>query len=307
MLSASPTDLSKTKEEDEKVLPGKVHHVTIAMVPPPENAQSVWRIVNDMRRQMKDPGFFRWPPHANLMYPFLNIPPQHAAEQGTIFEETLEKLHSATRQIEPFSVRLQELGTFGGKQRGVLWLKPDSSIDGQSAPLLELHEKLEQAFPMCKDQTKGGRFTPHMTISHFENLQDALAAKETIEKDYKDALSGSTLDFMVDRIYWLHRQGDEGQFLRMAEIGLGADSTVKGLLRPPEAFPEMPVKEEEWVYEERMKLKARRNGGRRGRGGRGQQRRRSREPRVPDTPEEIAAKRATRKAKKECAERQQEG
>ena len=162
---------------------------------------------------------------------------------------------------------------------------------------------------MCKDQTKGGRFTPHMTISHFANLTDAKAAQEAIEKDYQEELQGDNLTFLVDRIYLMHRQGDEGQFLRMAEIGLGTNSQVEAF-RPALAFAEQPQEEEEWVHEERMKQKARRNGSGKGRGRGGrrkQQRRRSRGPRVKDSPEVIAAKRAERKAKRERLEKEQQG
>jgi hypothetical protein len=111
---------------------------------------------------------------------------------------------------------------------------------------------------------------------------------------------------VLDRVYLLRRQGDDGQFLRIAEIGLGPDSTVERL-DPSRSFPDMPTKEDDWVHEERMNLKARRNGRDRRGGGRLTQRRsRSREPRVPDTPEAIAAKRAERKAKRERLERERE-
>jgi 2'-5' RNA ligase len=287
-------------ESDEAPPPSskQVHHVTICMVPPPEATQ-VWKTVSEMRMQLKDPGYYRWPPHANLLYPFLEV-----TDEETL-PKILEQLHSATRQCRPFSVRLNELGTFGGKQRGVLWLHPDSSNTDENddaIPLLALHQKLVEAFPMCKDQTKGGKFSPHMTLSHFESLDDAMAAKKRIETDFPNP----KLEFVLDRVYLLRRQGDDGQFLRIAEIGLGPDSTVERL-DPSRSFPDMPTKEDDWVHEERMNLKARRNGRDRRGGGRLTQRRsRSREPRVPDTLEAIATKRAERKAKRERLERERE-
>ena len=36
--------------------------------------------------------------------------------------ETLDKLQGACRRMEPFTVRLERLGTFGGAKRGVLWM-----------------------------------------------------------------------------------------------------------------------------------------------------------------------------------------
>ena len=71
----------------------------------------------------------------------------------------------------------------------------------------------------------------------------------------------------------------------------------------------MPDTEEEWVYEERMKLKARRTSSwkTRGRKRAGRKRRNGRnKEKIPDTPEIIAQKRAERKAKREALEAQAE-
>jgi 2'-5' RNA ligase len=279
--------------------PRKVHHVTVCMVPHPDS-QGVWNVLGQMRRQLQDPGYYRWPPHANLLYPFLEL----TLDDNDI----LVQLHAATRQVEPFSVVFKEMGTFGGNKRGVLWLHPASSRVGvEEAPLLTLHKHLEEAFPMCKDQAKNeGVFTPHVTLSHLINLDDALTAKQQIEQDYPQLQDGS-LQFTVDRIYLLRREGDEGQFLRLAEIGLGANSKVERF-KTPQRFPDMPTSEDPWVHKERMKLKATRNGGNKRRGRiREQPRERSRGPRIPDSPEVIAAKREARKAKREQLEREQLG
>ena len=299
----------------------KVHHVTVCMVPPPE-AEFVWKTVMDMRQQLKDPGFYRWPPHANLLYPFLEIKePQddkNDTTTSTSMNDLLNALQTAATRIEPFTIRLDKLGTFGGKHRGVLWLAPDSFYSDARGgepeneqedvkPLLQIHKALEASFPMGKDQTKGGSFTPHMTLSHFLNLNDALVAQRVIESKYATQLP--QLEFPLDRIYLLRRQGDGGQFLRMADVGLGKSGTYQYWADQPRPFPGMPIKEADWVYEERMKLKARRNnGGYRGRGGSRKQFRKDGHPprsqRIPDSPEIIAAKRAERQAKREQLERE---
>jgi 2'-5' RNA ligase len=302
MLAATTTATNDNGEDDGKASPPPskaVHTVTVCLVPPPEYSK-VWDTVSEMRRKLKDPGYYRWPPHANLLYPFLEL------DDNNDNSQILEQLHSATRQCPPFTVKLNSFGTFGGKQRGVLWLYPDSPPQHQQQqqhtdddePLKTLHERLEAAFPMCKDQTKQGKFSPHMTLSHFETLDDALAAQESMELDYPNL----QLDFLLDRIYLLQRKGDDGQFLRVAEVGLGPESTIQ-IFDPPQAFPHMPTEEDEWVNEERMMLKARRNG-RNGRGGWRHRRRRSRELRVPDAPEVIAAKRAERRVKRERLEQE---
>ncbi|MGK3738671.1 MAG: hypothetical protein ACI90V_005518, partial [Bacillariaceae sp.] len=236
-----------------------------------------------------------------------------------------------------------------------------SSSSSPTSPLIQLQTLLEEAFPLCKDQSqKGGgssSFTPHMTLSHFPSLDEALQAKESMETTISPFNTGGAseksnssspinsiksdddddcLEFVLDRIYLLQRKGDDGQFLRVAEIALGGDTTTtttttcedntsniipRGssedsrrprtaafvvatrtkIFDPPQAFPDMPNHEEEWVYKERMLMKSRRRKSSNGtRGGRQQQRRRERQgPRIPDTPELIAEKRAQRKAKRE--------
>lgn len=289
--------------------PKKIHSVTVCMVPPPEYTY-VWETISDFRLKMKDPGFYRWPPHANLMYPFLQLGSTKDDEARKVkIQEMVEKLQTAMRQCSPFKVTLDRFGTFGGKQRGVLWLNPASSLideadnTTQVAPLVSLQRRLEESFPMCKDQLeKGNGFTPHITLSHFENLDDALEGQRQLEIP-----KNPPLEFVLDRIYLLERVGDDGQFLRVAQIGLGQDdaaSQIDEIFDPPSPFPDMPTEEAHWVHEERMKLKSRRNGrrGNRGGGNRTKQRLLSRGPRIPDTPEVIAAKRAERKAKREQPE-----
>lgn len=309
------SNLNATVSNEEKILPlQKQYTLTVCMVPPP-GAKQVWRDVTKARTDLKDPGLFRWPPHANLLYPFIEIKEN--------LEDIVDKLRNATKQCEPFGVSLDSLGTFGGKNRGVLWLYPRSSYSDDSdnfndndkskqEPLIRLQALLEEAFPTCTDQRKSGHFTPHMTLSHFESLEDAQAAQSQIESWWPRDVS-----FDLSEVYLLQRKGDDGQFLRVATISLGRDhvendsaATSTGIVihDPPEAFPDMPLVEEDWVREERMQLKKRRNGSWKGRRRRRGGRRRSLGARGPskstDTPEVIAAKRAARKEKRERLERE---
>ena len=285
--------------------PQKQHTLTVCMVPP-SSATNAWSEITKARTELKDPGLFRWPPHANLLYPFIEIKDN--------LENITQRLRNATTNCEPFQVALDSLGTFGGKNRGVLWLYPrsyrenDTILDkSYEEPLIQLQTMLEQEFPTCTEQRKSGQFTPHMTLSHFASLEDAQTAQAQTESWWP-----SNVTFNVNRIYLLQRKGDDGQFLRVATINLGdaGISTGIDIHSPPEAFPGMPTTEEDWVREERMKMKKRRNGSwkgrRRSRGGR--RRSSSNDSRGPrrsiDTPDEIAAKRAARKEKRERLERE---
>ena len=87
------------------------HTSTIALVPP----EHVWPRLQAARRQLRDKGLYRWPPHLNLLYPFL--PPQH-------YREGVAALAPTLAEIEPFSITLDRLAIFGGRRRGVLWCGP---------------------------------------------------------------------------------------------------------------------------------------------------------------------------------------
>jgi hypothetical protein len=254
-----------------------------------------------------------------LLYPFLKLDDQHD------ISEIVKQIETAVQDIPPFRIELHDFGSFGGNKRGVLWLRPNSKIIyddddddniiqdtdvSSTSPLHRLQASLELAFPTCRDQSQKGEkglFVPHMTISHFECLDDALAAQNELESSLSFP-NRIDLNFVLDHIYLLERKGDEGQFLRVADIAVGtkADAPnssvdVTNIYDPPIPFPGMPTREDDWVYEERLKMKERRrnNSGGRGRRG-GNRRRQSRNgQRIPDTPEVIAAKQAERKAKRE--------
>ena len=242
----------------------KSHCTTICLVPPP-SSKVAWSRLTSARRACRDPGFYRWPPHANLLYPFVEpIFDADGDSDNVRIEETRSKfmsevalhLSKAAEKCMPFDVTLDSFGTFGGKNRGVLWadpkshsLTPDSNVEQD--PLIHLQNELENQFPMCKDQKKQGSFTPHMTISHYANITDALASKAEVQSNWEP------VSFRVYEVYLLERKGDDGQFLVRGTIPLGPGSVVK-LHDHPTPFPDMPFEEEEWVLSERLQMKDRR-------------------------------------------------
>jgi 2'-5' RNA ligase len=321
--SAAPSALPATPPVLPPVPPLLYHHWTVCVVPPPSSSEEVWKAITEARTELRDPGLYRWPPHVNLLYPFVDCHNRNdgvaeggSANNGTEEEEevdgapenegdsslgssssnscalvrrdVLDKLRCACAKIEPFTVQLRRLGTFGSSKRGVLWLDPQCCVDDNdtnpealgeacsddkeadsSSPLVRLQRRLEDEFPYCTAQRKAGSdgsYRPHMTLSHFANLEAALQAQATTEAWWSQ-LSSLQTDVVVDRIYVLTRKGDDGQFERVAEVRLGSGAVTKGpemikCFAPDEArFPDMPAVEYVWVREERMALKKRRNGG----------------------------------------------
>lgn len=298
-------------EEDAKkdVIPQKHHTLSVCLVPP-EAENEVWDTLTSARTELRDPGLFRWPPHVNLLYPFVSV--RESYTQSIIDETFLSKLRNATQQVEPFHISLDRTGTFGDNSRGVLWLHPRScrlttdNYMSNNDPVCALQALLEREFPTCAEGLKHREFIPHLTVSHFSNLEEAEAAKTHL--DWMPPPS-----FLCEEIYLLERHGDNGQFKRIATLALGSGDGGIIIHDPPLAFQQMPTFEEEWVREERMELKARRNNrpGKRRRGARRGRRRKVKQKsgdshpagiwKSKDSPEVIARKRAERKARREYA------
>ena len=328
---ASDSPRNNSWENDSSQIYPKMHTMTICLVPSTVHKE-VWDQVTKARTELCDPGLFRWPPHANILYPFIDIMNPRFNEDDDMIEKNecidkhLASLQHALEKCEPFHVSLRDFGTFGGSNRGVLYLTPKSFrrdeeemsteiLSGKNqAPLVELQSILEHDFPQCNDQKKHGAYTPHMTLSHFPTLDSALESKARVEEWW------TPIEFHVGEVYLLKRVGDGGQFHVVATLALGKNPQFtlqeKGsqientkhqnilIHTPSQRFVHMPLDEEDWVHDERMKLKERRNGScNRRRGRRGGNRRKKRIDRKPsksaDTPEEIAIKRAERAAKRE--------
>lgn len=307
-IGSNDTETNNTSHHTIKIQ--KYHHITICMVPP-SSSKDVWDNIIKAREQLQDPGFYRWPPHVNLLYPFIDVHITKKKEETSrkndknddeemdddddvddnnspiiIDPDIINRLIMACQKCEPFHCRLNEFGTFGGQKRGVLWLEPSTSYyrnnnsldeknndndNGTSSltttilppPLIHLQQLLEEQFPLCDDQRKvGGVFTPHMTLSHFQNMNDALIGQEQIQDWWPN-----NIDFPVNEIYLLKRVGDNGQFHRIADIRLGDDRSrsigyendVVLYEHNAKPFEYMPQSEPSWTYTERMKLKKRRN------------------------------------------------
>jgi 2'-5' RNA ligase len=95
--------------------PKRVHESTIAIVPPSITAADaiLWESILTARKKLLDKGYFRWAPHVNLIYPFI---------QPKRYDDVVHRLAKAIEQFPPFEVSLSEFGVFGGRTRGVLWL-----------------------------------------------------------------------------------------------------------------------------------------------------------------------------------------
>ena len=281
-----------------------VHHSTIAIVPPSAVTDAwVWERCQGTRYKLRDRGYYRWPPHCNLIYPFI--------DQDNLCE-SIPALIEAAAKIQPFGITLSTLGTFGGYNRGVLWLDPVVTDEGKQSSIYDLQSSLTSALRsvhVC-DIPINDRFRPHMTLCHYPTLSAAQAVADDLAVDW----STYPVHFDVREVYIMERRGDGGQFrithrLPLREVD---DNTLFTLCGDENdgtyRFPFLPEEEETWVRELRGDYKDGRRSARgrvnpaRGQGegrtgGRTVGEQLTRKP-TTDTPEQIAEKRAVRAAKK---------
>ena len=242
-----------TTDEKEKKL-AKTHSSTIALVPPDE----AWETVQALRYTLEDKGVYRWPPHVNLLYPFVvesHIP------------LALPKVRAALSNMEPFQVRLAEFGLFAHRRKSTLWLRPDTSPD--TLALDRLQQALQDAVPECHEQRSnfGGRFSPHMTVTHLDNDKRSVRECEQLRDDLQ--ASWQPVTFMCTEVHVMTRQGPKGQFRIRAKIFLGQDQEAGEALQD-QAYAGMPSEAPPWCLGQI-------NGGRAGdRGGRSKGKSRSR-------------------------------
>ena len=265
---------------------------------------SLWKILTALRVELRDPGLYRWPPHVNLLYPFVRYEqqsvPRHRnsvstaagpGDSGVVIDAMAEdsltpmptpnllailaKLRRAASRVKPFWVALNlsnntsthtngdsdfannkgnrnstrsGFGTFGGPNRGVLWLYPTSfrienkhsssnktmvitsnnaitnpsTVGETTEPIAELQSLLEDEFPMCSESLKRRNFLPHMTLSSkFDSLDDARTAETTLRNLPLLDKKPLNLYFWCKEFYLLERDGERGQFRRRATILLG--------------------------------------------------------------------------------------
>jgi hypothetical protein len=100
---------------------GKVHKTAVALVPP----RHLWPHLQAIR-VFNDKSFTRWPPHINLLYPFLE--PATFAEAAVVCQQALQS-------VDSFAVNLSELSVFEHGRSCTLWAKPEATGEfGQAMP-----------------------------------------------------------------------------------------------------------------------------------------------------------------------------
>ena len=130
----------------------KDHKSSVCLIPPSDAQGPIQAL-----RKVHDKQINRWPPHINLLYPFV---PHNQ------FPGILAKLTEVGTRVRPFRLSFTEFGYFShGKNSSTVWLGPDTQPENA---LQRLEEELVKAFPEFNDlMVRSATFSPHLTVGQF--------------------------------------------------------------------------------------------------------------------------------------------
>jgi len=136
--------------------PDKTHTSALAWIPPPESP--IYEAIQTIR-QKYDRLIHRWPPHVNILYPFVPVDE---------FEEAAKRLALALTNTSQFDVTLEDIGHFEhGQKSCTAWLRPK-----ETEQFAEVQRLCEEVFPHCNEVSTRGQFVPHLTVGQCNDMDD---------------------------------------------------------------------------------------------------------------------------------------
>ncbi|KAJ2962114.1 hypothetical protein NQ176_g10955 [Zarea fungicola] len=127
------------------------HDTALCIIPP----QTLWPAINRLR-SLNDKAYAKWPPHINLIYPFVH--PETLSDAAEILS------HHDLTGVLPLQASIVDADAFVHSKYNTLYLKPDLK-SGRS--LHALSNKVRSALGW---QTQP-HFQPHMTVGQSEDAE----------------------------------------------------------------------------------------------------------------------------------------
>ena len=135
------------------------HQTALCIVPPPNLCEAINRL-----RAQHDKSYEVWPPHFNLLYPF--VPEDSLPRAAEFVRARLAELHVQSGAAAP-SICLNEPGFFTHRHNSTVFVTTASDSEGTSW-LQALRSALAESFRLWEDV-----FRPHLTIGQSQGLDAA--------------------------------------------------------------------------------------------------------------------------------------
>ena len=148
LVSCSPVEKLGTAPAVAAASSDKVHTSALCWIPPVGQPYDAIQAI----RRAYDKQANQWPPHINLLYPFVPV--------GE-FEEAVKKLANALQDVSPFEVTMQDVKHFAHGRSCTDWMHPEETEE-----FVALQAACRAVFPHCDDlSTRSATgFTPHLTV-----------------------------------------------------------------------------------------------------------------------------------------------
>lgn len=183
----------------------------------------------DSVRRLHDRHFKRWPPHINLLYPFLAsllASPSEKAEEGTensspqLKQSVRARIQKAVQPFQPFVISLiaDSPGVFSHSKRSkTVWLGPSTDS------IQRLQHALQSEFSECDADQRP--FTPHLSVGQASSEIAADELKSEIRSSvaqFAKAVEGApvTLEWSIDKVFVIERKGFHDRFQVIGSIDL---------------------------------------------------------------------------------------
>lgn len=129
----------------------------LCLIPP----RHLWEPV-DRLRSLHDKGYNRWPPHINLVYPFVSVD----CLPGAV--DAIRELDLSSIVSPGSNIVLSDADTFNHKQYNTLHLRPAPGSDAE-----DVLQQLARSLRVALGRPVNEKFTPHMTIAQSYDAQCA--------------------------------------------------------------------------------------------------------------------------------------
>jgi uncharacterized protein (UPF0248 family)/2'-5' RNA ligase len=162
---AQPSEHPTTPSRTTTIFSLNSHDTALALIPP----RNLWPRI-DRLRALYDKAYPRWPPHINLVYPFVR--PEALADAV----DQIASVLSGQGQGAVVEVCLDRAGVFHHPKKGnnTIYLGCDEAEEGEAEKgLCRLRKEVLRSLGVVDDDAIVAEYTPHLTVAQSEDVNSS--------------------------------------------------------------------------------------------------------------------------------------